>query len=133
MSTDRLFLLIASLGLMPIALSYGADPATILTYLYGFSVESVNLTHIFRAVMGLYLAMIVFWISGFIWQSMRTPAMWSAVFFMYGLAAGRALSIVLDGVPNWLLVVYLLAEIAFGTLGLRVIRANAEAKPAPAS
>jgi len=41
---------------------------------------------------------------------------------MFGLAAGRVLSLLLDGVPHWLLVVYLFLEVAFGLIGLRLVR-----------
>jgi hypothetical protein len=48
--------------------------------------------------------------------------LWSLVVFMFGLAAGRVLSLLLDGVPHWLLVVYLFLEVAFGLIGLRLVR-----------
>ena len=43
---------------------------------------------------------------------------------MLGLAAGRILSLIIDGMPNWLLVVYLALELFFGILGLVVIKKN---------
>ena len=60
MSKESIFLMVAAVGLMPIALAYGLVPATTVPMLYGVEIDSINLTHIFRAVMGLYLAMIVF-------------------------------------------------------------------------
>jgi len=41
---------------------------------------------------------------------------------MFGLAAGRIMSLVLDGMPHWLLFAYLLAELAFGAIGLRMLK-----------
>jgi hypothetical protein len=122
MDPRKLFLIITAIGLTPIALSYGAVPSASLSYLFGFSVESLNLTHIFRAVMGLYLALVVFWIAGALSSSLTIPALWSLVVFMFGLAAGRVLSLLLDGVPHWLLIVYLVLELAFGLVGLRLLR-----------
>ncbi len=122
MVIDRIFLIVAAVGLLPIALSYGANPASVLSYLYGFSVENLNLVHIFRAVMGLYLALIVFWLAGAMVSELRVPALWSLVVFMLGLAAGRVLSLIVDGVPHWLLVVFLLLELAFGVVGLMILR-----------
>ena len=122
MDPRKLFLIITAIGLTPIALSYGAVPSASLSYLFGFSVESLNLTHIFRAVMGLYLALVVFWIAGALSSSLTIPALWSLVVFMFGLAAGRVLSLLLDGVPHWLLIVYLGLELAFGLVGLRLLR-----------
>ena len=40
---------------------------------------------------------------------------------MLGLAAGRVISLVLDGMPHWLLVVYLLLELGFGLVGIKMI------------
>jgi hypothetical protein len=37
---------------------------------------------------------------------------------MLGLAAGRILSLVLDGTPHWLLVVYTGLELIFGSIAV---------------
>jgi hypothetical protein len=44
------------------------------------------------------------------------------VFFMLGLACGRVLSIVVDGVPSALLVAYTIVEVALGVWGILVLR-----------
>lgn len=120
--SDRIVLIIAALGLVPIALSYGLVPGKSLPVLMGFPVEGVNQTHVFRAIMGLYFANAVFWIAGYLSPVYRIPALWSLFIFMSGLAAGRVLSIVVDGVPSPVLVFYLLAEIAFASLAIRCLR-----------
>lgn len=58
MNTQKKFLLAASIGLFPIALSYGVDPGQSLSALFE---NTANETQIFRAVMGLYLAFVAFW------------------------------------------------------------------------
>jgi hypothetical protein len=60
----RFYLLFSAAGLFVIALSYGIDPAAILPMALDVTVEGTDMTHIFRAVMGLYLGMIVLWILG---------------------------------------------------------------------
>ncbi len=60
----RAFLIFCAAGLVPIALGYGAMPSASLEFLFGISVETTNLTHIMRAVMGLYLGMAAFWLYG---------------------------------------------------------------------
>ena len=122
MNRQQGFLLFTAVGLTPIALSYGAVPSSSMPYLFGIEVDSVNLTHILRAVMGLYLALICFWVIGAFRRDLTVPALWSLVVFMFGLAGGRVLSLMLDGMPHWLLFGYLLAELAFGALGLRLLR-----------
>jgi len=126
MNTRSLFLIVTAIGLTPIALGYGAAPARSLAFLFDIPVESTELAHIFRAVMGLYLALVVFWLAGAMNPKLTRPALWSLVVFMFGLAAGRALSLVLDGFPHWLLFVYLVLEVAFGAIGVWLLRQGNE-------
>jgi hypothetical protein len=44
------------------------------------------------------------------------------VFFMFGLAGGRVLSIIVDGVPSTLLVAYALVEIMMGLWGILILQ-----------
>jgi hypothetical protein len=124
-SVDRLqktLLLFVAVGLTPIALSYGLIPEKSLDFLYNIQVTETNLAHILRAVMGLYLALIVFWFIGAFKTQLRLTALYSLAVFMLGLAAGRILSVIADGVPHWLLLVYLALELLFGILALVLIR-----------
>ena len=122
MNIRQIFLLITAIGLFPIALSYGLVPQKSLKYLFDISVSDTNTIHIFRAVMCLYLALISFWIIGVFKVQFRQAALYSLIVFMLGLAAGRILSIIIDGIPNWILSVYLLLEISFGTLGILLVK-----------
>ena len=117
MNKQSLFLLAASVGLVPIALGYGAAPPVSMPTLYQVDVDSVGAAHVLRAVMGLYLGMVVLWVTGAFNESMRLPALWSLIVFMLGLAAGRALSLLLDGIPSPLFLIYLLLEIGLLTVG----------------
>ena len=130
MTPPRIFLVAAAAGLTPIALSYGVRPQESIPFLFGFPVEGVNGTHIFRAVMGLYLGQAVFWIAGALKPSLTTAALWSVVIFMWGLALGRSLSLILDGLPNLILVIYLLLEVGFGICGCLLLRKTRAQPPA---
>ena len=121
MTAERVFLLLGAAGLTPIALGYGLAPAVSLGFLFDIDASTTNSAHIFRAVMGLYLALAAFWVAGALRSSIRLPAMYSLTVFMFGLAAGRVLSLVVDGMPHWLLVFYLMLEILFGVAGLYFI------------
>ena len=121
MNVRQLFLLIAAVGLIPIALSYGVTPQKSLNFLFGIDASAKNSRHIFRALMGLYLALALFWIMGALDVQLRQASLYSFVVFMLGLAAGRILSIMVDGLPHWLLVVYLGLEICFGAIGLALL------------
>ncbi|MEP4078291.1 DUF4345 domain-containing protein [Haloferula sp.] len=122
MKFDKIFLFAAALGLTPIALSYGVKPDASIPYLFGIAVESANEKHVFRAMMGLYLGQALFWVMGALKPALTFAALWSVVVFMWGLAFGRILSVVLDGVPSPLLLVYLLLEVGFGVVGTILIR-----------
>ncbi|MEZ8191387.1 DUF4345 domain-containing protein [Vibrio sp. 1F279] len=121
MKPQSIFLFVAVLGLTPIALSYGYAPVVSLDYLFGIDASPINVTHIFRAVMGLYLALALFWIVGALLKKYRLAALYSLVVFMLGLAAGRVISLLIDGMPYWLLVVYLLLELGFGLVGIKMV------------
>jgi len=115
-------LLFVAVGLTPIALGYGLVPEKSMDLLFNIPVTDTNLAHILRAVMGLYLALIAFWVIGAFKTQLRLPALYSLVVFMLGLAAGRLLSVIVDGIPNWLLLLYLVLELLFGILGLLLIK-----------
>ncbi len=124
--TDRMLLLLAALGLVPIALSYGLIPSVTVTYLLGFPVEGTNQTHVFRAIMGLYLANAAFWLVAVGKPELQRPALWVLLLFMMGLAAGRVLSIIVDGMPGFVLLFYLVAELVFGVLAFVSLQRNDE-------
>ena len=120
----RAFLLFCAVGLVPIAMGYGAKPSASLEALFGITVDTTNLTHIMRAVMGLYLGMVVIWVWGAFKRQMAAPALVSCAVFMLGLAAGRILSFILDGMPHWLLVVYAILEVVLGVSAIVIYRAD---------
>ncbi len=122
MLTPRIFLVAATAGLVPIALSYGLVPDVSMGYLFNIDASSVNMSHIFRAMMGLYLALAQFWLMGAMKKSLQRPALYSLIVFMLGLATGRVYSLLIDGIPHWLLVVYLFLELGFGFVGITLVR-----------
>ncbi|MEM8928140.1 MAG: DUF4345 domain-containing protein [Bacteroidota bacterium] len=80
------------------ALIYGAHPSKILPFFFDFDVQNLELKNIFRAIMGLYIGFALYWAVG-----TQNPKHWkgatiSNVVFMGGLALGRLISLVLDGV-----------------------------------
>lgn len=121
----RAFLLFCAVGLVPIAMGYGAKPSTSLNALFDITVDTTNLTHIMRAVMGLYFGMVVIWVWGAFKRQMTVPALVSCAVFMLGLAAGRILSFILDGMPHWLLVVYAILEIVLGLGAIAIYKRDA--------
>ena len=117
----RAYLLMVAALLVPIALSYGIAPKTVLPKFLDIGVEGTDQTQIFRALMCLYLAASTFWaIAAFKPDWQRVAVIW-AVFFCFSLAIGRVISLVVDGPASLLLDVYLGLEIIGGLLGLAVL------------
>ena len=115
----KIYLLCIAISLVPVALSYGADPAGMLPKLLKFNVDTSNERQVFRALMCLYLASSAFWVMAALTPEWQTAGLIWAVLFMLSLALGRLLSIVLDGRPTAaLLDIYLAVELAAGALGL---------------
>ena len=122
MKNKQIFLTVATLGLIPIALAYGIAPQKSVEFLFGFDASSTNASHIFRAVMGLYLAIGTFWFIGSRNAKYTDAAMYMNITFMFGLAAGRILSVLADGIPNALLLTYIALELGFGIVACRLMQ-----------
>ncbi|MFD2176841.1 DUF4345 domain-containing protein [Veronia pacifica] len=121
---SQALLLVSAVGLIPISLSYGVSPSNSLGFLYGINVDSVSETHIYRAVMGLYIFNLIYWLLGAIKESFRESALIVMTVFMFGLAAGRLLSLVVDGYSHWLFVAYFALEVIIGTIALFLVLNN---------
>jgi hypothetical protein len=117
----RLFLLVAAGILVPVALSYGVDPAVTLPKFMNITVEGTDQTHIFRALMCLYLGMSTFCVIAAFTPEWRHVAVIWAVFFAFSLAIGRILSLIVDGMPSRILILYIVVELALGVWGLAVL------------
>ena len=119
MQSIRFYLIFSAVGLLPIALSYGIDPNQILPKLLQIQPVEPGVIHIFRAIMGLYLATIVLWLLGAIRGGglMRT-ALIAEIVFMVGLAAGRILDLLVAGWPSPMLIAYAVAELVLAAWGV---------------
>lgn len=122
MEFENYFLIICAIGLIPIALSYGLVPNKTLPLLKVQTNTNVN--HIFRAVMFLYFGTLGLWLAGAFIPSLTLTALICLSIFMLGLAFGRVVSIIVDGKPSLILLVYLVLEIVCGLIGLYLIIAH---------
>ena len=121
MTRESLCLLLIAPGVLAVSLSYGLYPEITLRYLYNIEVNSTNLANIFRAIMGLYIALSFFWVAGAFKKSMRLAALWSMTIFMTGIALGRILSIIIDGFPYPIFLFYTGIEIFSALIGFYLI------------
>ena len=122
MKREYFFLIFVASGVFPVALTYGVNPQVTLAYLYDIEVNSVNLSNIFRAIMGLYIALNIFWVIGAFKNTLLLPAMWSLTIFMTGIGLGRLLSLFIDGFPYPAFILYMLLEFIFAIFGFFFIK-----------
>ena len=117
-SSQNLHLLISAVLICCIGLAYGTSPDTVLPKLFGFAVENTNLKNIFRAIMGLYLAMSVVWLIGAVRKTLWQAATITNIAFMGGLATGRIISLFMDGIPGVYFLIGLAVEIILAVWGV---------------
>lgn len=121
-ASKNLHLIVSIIVIIPIALAYGLYPQKILPLLFDFRVDTINLANIFRAMMGLYLGMSVIWIVGIIKPEFWVTATITNITFMGGLAFGRLVSLILDGVPGIYFLVGFVLESALAVWGLKNLK-----------
>ena len=122
MRKEKIFLLVASLGIFPVALTYGLFQ----NMFFGVDVNSIEMANIFRATMGLYMAMGTFWFVAAFNNKYTLSALHSLIVFMSGLAVARFVSMFVDGTPNIVLVGYTVIEAAIAFSGYTVLKGSSD-------
>jgi hypothetical protein len=112
MNIKKNFLIAAFCIVLIIALLYGVNPQWFASTFLDIPELDRNIAHILRAVMGLYIALGLFWLYAAFHAPYRTVAVLTTAIFSGGLVAGRILSLALDGQPAPLLIFYIVAELA---------------------
>lgn len=108
----KYFLIISFLTVASIALIYGISPGWFAHFWLGVDTLDPNFTHILRAIMGLYLALGMFWLVAAFRAKYRNVAIVTVLIFCSGLVLGRCLSFIVDGWPSPLLQLYAGIELA---------------------
>ena len=117
----KLHLGLSAFIVIGVGLIYGLYPSKILPFVFGFEVENLELKNIFRAIMGLYLAMGAYWCVG-IWKAKHWKlATVTNIIFMGGLAFGRIVSIIFDGVSQQF-TIGLILELLFMIWGINNLK-----------
>jgi hypothetical protein len=105
-----------------VAFGYGLSPNYLLPIFFDFKVESIDLNNVFRAIMGLYLSLAVFWIIGILKHDYWRSATIVCTLFMGGLAIGRTISMLIDGMPSTVFAVGTILEFLFMFWGIRNLK-----------
>lgn len=93
-----------------------------IAFVYGFKpdlcfdvqVKTIDEHNIFKAIMGVYIAFSSLWFVGIVKETFWQTATISNFLFMFGLAFGRIVSIIFDGIPS---TIFLLGTVGELTLG----------------
>lgn len=120
MKIKKTFLIFAFAIVTIIALLYGVSPQWFARKFLDVTQLEPNIAHIFRAVMGLYLALGVFWLYAAINDRYTNVAVLTTAIFSGGLVLGRILSLFTEGQPAPLLVFYVGAEFILTPIALWV-------------
>jgi hypothetical protein len=96
----NLHLIVSVLIIIMVAFAYGLFPGRAISILLDLKEDNINLKQVFRAIMGLYLGMAALWIAGLFQARYWYSATLSAAVFFGGLAFGRIIGIIADGIPS---------------------------------
>ena len=116
MKIKQAFLIFAFVVVSIIALLYGVSPQWFARTFLDITLLDRNIAHILRAVMGLYLALGLFWLYAAFNQTYRNAAILTTMIFSGGLVIGRIISLFNEGQPAPLLTFYIFAEFALTPL-----------------
>ena len=72
--------------------------------------------------MGLYLGTTLFWLFSAFSDKYRNTAVLTTIIFSGGLLTGRILSLIMDGKPSVILLVYTILELTFVPIAIWVFR-----------
>jgi hypothetical protein len=109
-------LVISSVVVFPISFVYGFFPEVF----FKLSVNTVDESNILKAIMGIYIGFAILWIMGIFQMRYWKIATVSNFIFMFGLAFGRIVSMLLDGVPSAILLLGVFGELILGCYGVYI-------------
>ena len=112
------FIIISIIGLL-----YGVSPGWFFdAFLVDSQPPNIDQSHILRAVMTLYLALGLFWLWCAFSDKYRDAGVLVLCIFCGGLVTGRIVSVVVDGMPSPLLVLYIAMEIGMVPVCIWLLR-----------
>ncbi len=122
MNIKKYFLIFAFSAVWVIALLYGVSPLWFARTFLGVSELTLDVAHILRALMCLYLALGLFWLFSAFSARYRNAAVLTTLIFSGGLALGRVISLFADGQPSPILMLYLVMELVLVPVAYWVYR-----------
>ena len=118
----KTYLISSFIAVTAFALLYGISPKWYADTFLGITTINTTFAHILRSLTGLYLSLAAFWLYSAISDKYRSAAILTTILFAGGLVAGRCVSVIVDGQPAPLLLLYGGAEFAVVLVGFWVFR-----------
>ncbi|WP_136798154.1 MULTISPECIES: DUF4345 domain-containing protein [Desulfosediminicola] len=130
MQLKKALLILAFGTILIIGMLYGISPSWFLTtFSTASEPASIDQTHILRAVMMLYIALGLFWLYAAFSDRYRDIGIVILAIFCGGLVAGRILSVVIDGPPSPLFVLYIFMELALIPICIWLLKKDGQLPP----
>ncbi len=115
---SKIHLVISLIVVVPVAFIYGFNPSSQFNIYLG----TVDEHNFFKAIMGLYLGFSLLWLIGILNKNYLRLALVSNFIFMFGLASGRLLSLLTDGIPSYAYIYGTIGELVLGFYGLWILK-----------
>ncbi|WP_031482031.1 DUF4345 domain-containing protein, partial [Maridesulfovibrio frigidus] len=116
-------LVFAFVTVITIALLYGVSPHWFFsTFLMDSQAPNIDQSHILRAVMMLYIALGLFWLYCAFNSKFLDVGIIVLTLFCGGLVAGRILSVIIDGLPSPILIIYIVMEFSMIPVCIWILR-----------
>ena len=122
MIIKKYFLIFSFSVVAIIALLYGISPQWFAQTFLDVPNVSLDIAHILRAVMCLYLALGLFWLFAAFSDKYRNTAVLTIMIFSGGLVSGRIISLFADGQPSGILMLYVVMEFVLVPVAYWVFR-----------
>ena len=123
MQLKKVLLVLSFVTVCVIASLYGISPQWFFdTFLVTSQKPSIDQSHILRAVMMLYVALGLFWLYCAFSDRYRDAGIILLAVFCGGLVAGRILSVIVDGIPSPILILYIFMELSLVPVCIWLLR-----------
>ncbi|NRB72114.1 MAG: DUF4345 domain-containing protein [Xanthomonadales bacterium] len=123
MTLKQWLLVFSFFAVSVVALLYGLSPSWFYAqFLLNSAPPGVDQSHILRAVMTLYLTLGLFWLWAAFSDRYRDMGLLTLCLFCGGLVVGRIISVLVDGLPSPILLVYIFIELSVIPLAIWLLR-----------
>ena len=124
MKIKKYYLIFAFISVSIIGLLYGVCPKWFARTFLEINDLNLDIAHICRAVMCLYLALGLFWLYSAFNDDYRNVALITVLIFAGGLVIGRIISFFIEGQPAPILTLYIFMEFTLVPVTFWVYRLN---------